>query len=178
MDEPGPDSSDPARGADGAPRTVGWAFVAAQAVLLITLVALPGRDDWSVPGWLQAIGLVLVVGGMALVVVAALGLGPALTPTPVPTEQGALTTAGLYGLVRHPIYSGVLLAVLGVTVRSGSLVTLVVAGATVAFFRIKAGWEEQRLADHYPDYPDYAARTPRFVPRPRRPDRSLDDGTR
>lgn len=147
---------------------VGWAFVAVQAVLLITLVALPGADHWPVPGWLRAIGLVLLVGGVALVAVAALRLGPALTPSPVPNEQGSLATTGLYGHVRHPIYSGVLLAVAGVTIGSGNLATLVVALATVVFFNTKAAWEERRLAEHYPDYATYAERTPRFVPRPGR----------
>lgn len=144
----------------------GWLFVAAQAVLLITLVALPADDAWSTPGWLQAIGLVAVVGGVALVAIAALRLGPALTPTPVPTEAGALTTDGLYRFVRHPIYSGVLAAVIGVTIRSGSIPVLVVAVVTVGFFHLKARWEEERLTERYPDYPAYASVTPRFLPRP------------
>lgn len=146
----------------------GWLFVAAQALLLITLVALPGDDAWPTPGWLQAIGLVAVVGGVALVAVAALRLGPALTPTPVPTNAGQLTTDGLYRLVRHPIYSGVLAAVVGVTIRSGSIPVLVVGVVTVGFFHVKARWEEEQLTERYPDYPAYAATTPRFLPRPDR----------
>lgn len=156
--------SSPGPGADQT-RT-GWLFVALQAVLLITLIALPGADHWTVPGALRVVGLLLVVGGVAVVVVSALRLGPALTPTPVPTEAGTLATTGFYRFVRHPIYAGVLAAVAGVALRSGNLVTLAVAAATVLFFHVKAGWEEQRLVERYPDYPAYAARTPRFVPRP------------
>lgn len=144
----------------------GWLFVAAQAVLLILLVTLPGGDAWATPAWLQLIGLVAVIGGVALVAIAALRLGPALTPTPVPTAGGALTTEGLYRFVRHPIYSGVLAAVVGVTIRSGSLLVLAVGVVTVVFFHVKARWEEARLTERYPDYPAYAATTPRFVPRP------------
>ncbi len=151
----------------------GWLFVAAQAVLLVTLVALPGNDAWPTPTWLRLLGMTAVVGGVALVAVAALRLGPALTPTPVPTEAGSLTTEGLYRFVRHPIYSGVLAAVIGVTVRSGSLIVLVVGLLTIAFFHVKARWEEDRLTEHYPSYPAYAAVTPRFLPRPWR---SLDPG--
>ncbi len=146
----------------------GWLFVAAQAVLLVTLVALPGDDAWPTPIWLRLIGMATVIGGVALVAVAALRLGPALTPTPVPTEAGSLTTGGLYRYVRHPIYSGVLAAVIGVTVRSGSLLVLAVGVVTIAFFHVKARWEEDRLTEHYPDYPAYAAVTPRFLPRPGR----------
>jgi len=99
--------------------------------------------------------------------VAALRLGAALTPTPVPTERGTLITGGLYTFVRHPIYTGVLIIVVGLVIRSGSLLTLLVGVATVWFFNAKAAWEEARLAERYPDYPAYAAVTPRFVPRPR-----------
>jgi protein-S-isoprenylcysteine O-methyltransferase Ste14 len=147
--------------------TTGWLFVTAQAVLLIALIALPGRADWPTPAWVEAVGLVVVVAGIALMAVAGLRLGPSLTPTPVPTKDGALATTGLYGVVRHPIYTGILIAVTGVVVRSGSVVVLAVGIATVAFFHVKARWEEARLAERYPDYPEYAARTPRFVPRPR-----------
>jgi len=144
----------------------GWLFVAAQAFLLVTLVALPGDDAWPTPTWIRLLGMIAVVGGVALVAVAALRLGPALTPTPIPTESGSLTTEGLYRFVRHPIYSGVLAAVVGVTVRSGSLIVLAVGLATIAFFHVKARWEEDRLTEHYPLYPAYAAVTPRFLPRP------------
>jgi protein-S-isoprenylcysteine O-methyltransferase Ste14 len=102
--------------------------------------------------------------GLVVIVVASLGLGTGLTPTPVPSLRGHLETGGLYRFVRHPIYTGVLAIVAGLTVRSGSYVTLAVAVATVFFFNRKAAWEEARLRERYDGYAEYAARTPRFVP--------------
>ena len=147
---------------------VGWLFVAAQFLFIIALIALPWADHWPVPTWLAWTGYALIAAGIAVVAVAALRLGPGLTPTPVPNEQGTLTTTGLYRYTRHPIYSGVLLAVVGLVVRSGNIATLLVGLATIAFFTYKAQWEEQRLLDRYPDYEEYAASTGRFVPRLRR----------
>jgi protein-S-isoprenylcysteine O-methyltransferase Ste14 len=147
-------------------RTTGWIFVAAQGVLLVALVLVPHRDDWPTPTWLQVIAIVLGVGGLAIGIGAGLRLGSALTPTPMPSAAGRLTTDGLYRYVRHPIYSGVLLVVVGLVLRSGSTVGLGVGVALVIFFSVKARWEENRLADRYPDYERYAARTPRFVPAP------------
>ncbi len=144
----------------------GWLFVAAQAILLGALILLPGRDDWPTPGWLTTVGYVLVLTGLAVVAIAAFRLGPALTPTPVPTKNARLTTSGFYRHVRHPIYTGVLTIVAGLTIRSGSLISLAVAAVTVIFFNSKAGWEEARLAERYDGYADYAAVTPRFVPQP------------
>lgn len=143
----------------------GWAFVALQVLLLVMLVLLPGRNDWPTPAAIEAVGLILIVAGAALILVAATHLGRSLTPTPVPVADGQLSTDGLYKFMRHPIYTGVLTIVAGLAIRSGSLITLAIAGVTVVFFNQKATWEERQLADHYPDYADYAARTPRFVPR-------------
>jgi protein-S-isoprenylcysteine O-methyltransferase Ste14 len=151
-------------------RRTGWVFVAVQAVLLIALVASSalGREDWPTPPVVRAVSALCTLGGLVVMVVAALQLGRALTPTPVPNEHGALRTSGLYGMVRHPIYSGLLLVVIGLTLRSASWITAAIAVATIAFFHKKAAWEERRLASRYPDYPTYAARTGRFVPRAQR----------
>ena len=87
-------------------------------------------------------------------------------PTPVPTTRATLRTTGPYRFVRHPIYTGVLLIVVALAARSGTVVGLVIGAVTIAFFHAKAAWEEQRLAERFADYRSYAAVTPRFLPRP------------
>ncbi|MEL7158057.1 MAG: methyltransferase [Actinomycetota bacterium] len=146
-------------------RQIGWLFVVIQFLLLAALVLLPSGDDWSRPGWLQLLSTVVFVAGLAIVAAAALGLGPALTATPVPTAGGHLVTGGLFRFARHPIYTGVLLVVTAVAVRSGSVVTVAVAVVTIAFFWVKSSWEEVQLRRTYPDYDHYAAVTGRFFPR-------------
>lgn len=147
---------------------IGWVWVAGQALLLGALVLLPGNDHWPTPTWLDVVASILFFGGLAIIAMAAFGLGSALTPTPVPNQRGGLTTNGFYRYVRHPIYTGVLLVVAGMTLRSGSVVHLVVAAITFAFFDRKAAWEEQRLVEEFADYPAYAARTAKFFPLPSR----------
>ena len=147
------------------PQRIGWAFVAAQGVLLLVLVLLPVRAGW--PRAVQLLGGGLLVVGLVVVFAASRTLGSALTPTPEPRDD-QMRTDGPYRYVRHPIYSGVLIIVLGLVVRAGSIPSLVVGAVTVAFFHAKARWEERRLAVRYPDYPAYAATTGRFVPRLRR----------
>ena len=149
-------------------RTIGWLLVAAQVVLLVVLVLLPAGTAWPTPGWVRVTGTAIAGLGAAWALVAALRLGDRLTPTPVPRDGGQLRTDGPYAHVRHPIYTGVLLIVVGVTVRSGSAVLLALAVATVAFFHAKARFEEGLLAERFPEYRAYAASTPRFVPLPRR----------
>ena len=147
-------------------RTVGWVLVGVQAGLLATLILLPERHDWPTPPAIEAMGVALVVAGVVGGFVAARRLGSALTPTPEPRSGDRLRTDGLYAHVRHPIYTAVLVVVVGMVVRSGSLATAAVGLVTVVFFQLKARWEEARLRARYADYDAYAARTPRFVPRP------------
>ena len=146
---------------------IAWAFVAAQAALLVALVAAPGADWWPTGGAVTAVAIVVVVGGFVLLGLASLGLGRALTPLPTPTASGDLVTTGLYRFVRHPIYSAVLAVVAGLVLRSGGGWRLVAGVALVVFFSVKARWEERRLVERFPGYAEYARRTPRFVPRPR-----------
>lgn len=148
-------------------RTTGWIFVAVQFGLLLVLAVLAGRpgDAWPTPDPLLGLAALCTLGGLIVIAVAALQLGRSLTATPVPNGRNELSTTGLYGVVRHPIYSGLLLVVVGLALRSASWLTLVVAIATVAFFHVKARWEERRLAERHLGYADYCATVPRFVPR-------------
>ena len=146
-------------------RVTGWLFVLAQILLFVVLVAQPGGESWPVPTWLSLLGYGAMVVGGVVAVIAGLRLGPSLTPTPVPTSHGQLTTTGFYRFSRHPIYSGVLLIVAGLVVRSGNLATLAVGLVGLAFFTVKARWEEDRLRERYPDYDAYAATVGRFLPR-------------
>ena len=155
----------------------GWLFVAAQVVLLVALVLVPTGTAWPMPTWLRVVSVALIVVGLAGALMASVALGRALTATPVPNGRGELRTAGLYRYVRHPIYTGVLAVVVGITLGTRQWTGLALGLVTVVFFALKARWEEARLAEAFPEYADYAAATPRFVPfLPRRPGRRADQG--
>ena len=145
---------------------IGWVWVCGQAILLGAIILLPGNDDWPTPQWVTVLASILFFGGLALIAVASLGLGSALTPTPVPTHSAKLSTRGLYQWVRHPIYTGVLAVVAGMTLRSASVTHLALAVVTGVFFDRKAAWEERQLHDRYADYASYASNTPKFLPIP------------
>ena len=146
-------------------RTTGWLFVAVQAALLGGLIVMPSADHVPTPGWLRTSMTILFWGGVAVAVVAGVLLGRFLTATPVPTAGAELRTSGPYRFVRHPIYTGVVMIVIALAVRSGNALGLALGCVTIGFFHVKATWEEQRLAERFGDYPAYAARTPRFLPR-------------
>ena len=145
--------------------STGWALVGAQFGLLVALVILPAGDLWPRGAITSVLGGVLVATGAAIAVLAGLRLGPNLTPTPLPKEDGELVTAGFYQYVRHPIYTGVLLAAAGVLVFQASIAHIVGFVLVWGVLTLKALGEEKMLAEKYEGYASYASRTGRFLPR-------------
>jgi protein-S-isoprenylcysteine O-methyltransferase Ste14 len=75
-----------------------------------------------------------------------------------------LVTTGPYRKVRHPIYSGIILAMIGTTIAV-SLFWLVAVIVTGAYFIVSATVEERYMAERFPDsYPEYKRSTKMLIP--------------
>jgi len=146
---------------------IGWTLVAIQFALLIALVLLPKRRGLELPPDLfDVLGLLLMIAGLAIVLIAFLSMGSALTPTPVPVDSAALRTHGVYSRVRHPIYVGILVGALGFTIAVGSLWQVLLTVILAGFFAAKASWEDRLLAEkHGVAWYDYADHVGGFLPR-------------
>ncbi len=92
------------------------------------------------------------------------GLRENLTVVPRPIEGGRLIDSGVYGMVRHPIYTGIITAALGWGLATASPAALVSAVLLGAFFDLKARREEAWLLAAYPGYAAYRARVRKLVP--------------
>lgn len=152
----------------GSETRLGWLLVAAQFILLGILVLGPSGGAWTVSDSLRGAGEALRIAGLAAIALGVLRLGRGASVHPAPTAAAVLRTDGLYRFVRHPIYSGVLLLAAGITATNGGLVALGVFVALILVLNTKARFEERLLIERFPDYGNYARRTPRFVPSPRR----------
>ncbi len=124
---------------------------------------LPRATGWF---WL---GFSLVVLGLAFAVAARAWLGGNWSGTVTLKQDHELIRNGPYRWVRHPIYTGLLLAVLGSAIALGEWRALVgLALITVSFLR-KIGIEEQFLTQQFGDaYTRYRAEVPALLPVPRR----------
>ena len=111
------------------------------------------------------LGYALLVAGLSLAFWARATLGRNWSGRVTIKEDHELVTAGPYGWVRHPIYSGALLAVTGSAIAlgwTGGLVTLVLF--TGVFVR-KILLEERMLSGHFGDrYAEYRKRTRALIP--------------
>jgi protein-S-isoprenylcysteine O-methyltransferase Ste14 len=113
---------------------------------------------------LGALGVTLCALGVGLAIWARIYLGRNWGLPMSRKERPELVTTGPYAFIRHPIYSGMILAALGSAVAETIfwLVPLVVAGA---YFIYSARSEERIMAQEFPDqYPAYQKRTKMLVP--------------
>jgi protein-S-isoprenylcysteine O-methyltransferase Ste14 len=132
-------------------------------LFLVRVRALKGHSVTNDP-WLQGIGLAVFLLGLALAIWARVYLG---RNWGMPMSQKAdpeLVTTGPYRRVRHPIYSGIILAMIGTTIAV-SLYWLVAVVVLGAYFLYSAIVEERRMARLFPDsYPEYKRSTKMLIP--------------
>ncbi len=83
---------------------------------------------------------------------------------PHPRDDARLVDSGVYALVRHPIYGGLILTAFGWALVLASPLTLLLAVVLAVFFGLKSRREEAWLTERYERYAEYMARTKRFVP--------------
>ena len=112
----------------------------------------------------MATGAVLIAMGGLLAARGVLDLRENLTPYPRPLPGAQLVESGAYGLVRHPIYGGLILVALGWGLATASLLALGGALVLLVFFDLKSRREEVWLSDQFSEYPAYRARTRRLLP--------------
>ena len=118
----------------------------------------------SVESFFGVLGLLITVAGVLLVVLGVLSLGRSFTPMPRPRARTRLRRGGIFGLVRHPVYGGVILIGLGWSLAAAPL-GLVPTALLALLFDLKARREEAWLIERFPEYAAYRAHTPRrFVP--------------
>ena len=139
------------------------AVIAVVVILLIRVGAFRGHGLNTDP-WRAGIGLVLFVLGLGFAIWARIQLGRNWGTPMTQKVEPELVTSGPYQLVRHPIYSGLLVAAVGTAVALSWvwLVAVVLAGV---YFVYSATVEERYLTEQFPDaYPVYKRSTKMLVP--------------
>ena len=123
------------------------------------------RSGWSVSITLAWAMFALVVIGMAFTWWARLHLGTLWSSTVTRKEDHRIVDTGPYALVRHPIYTGLLLSGFATAIARGTVESMLGAVIVLAGFWIKARLEERFLSqDLGPDYAAYRTRVKMLVP--------------
>lgn len=140
--------------------------LAAVVMILASYWPLPEAVLWTATreiGWAMAF---LVVLGLGFTWAARLHLGPLWSSTSAPTEDHRIVDTGPYGIVRHPVYAGLLLAAAATAIDGGRLEALAGALVLVAAISLRAKLEERFLRRDLGDeaYASYRRRVPMLIP--------------
>lgn len=135
------------------------AFLVAGQLALIALIGIVAvwtgdvEGPWSIG---RVLGAVLALAGTVLALDSARRIGPAMTASPLPRPNAVLVDSGAFGVVRHPIYLGVTLLMLGGSLAVGSIPASVLSLLLVPYFNQKAKFEEKHLKIAVPGYTAYS----------------------
>ena len=141
-------------------------------VLLLALVAaegalpapfrrpvLPGTSE------VRALSVALCASGIAFAIWARFTIGRNWSATPTLKRDHELERSGPYRLVRHPIYTGILLAGEGTLASCGSYRDLLTMAYILVAVRLKIGIEERLMLRQFPqDYPAYQRTAKALIP--------------
>ncbi|MGH2842155.1 MAG: methyltransferase family protein [Solirubrobacteraceae bacterium] len=135
------------------------------AVCVIVIVRLANGHSGVVHSpVLGVIGAALLLSGLMLAVWARVHLAANWGMPMTQRAEPELITSGPYRLVRHPIYAGLLIGVLG-TALATDLIGLAIALVAAVYFRYAASVEERNLIATFPEqYPRYRGHTKMLVP--------------
>ncbi|WP_134429861.1 methyltransferase family protein [Mycobacterium ulcerans] len=122
---------------------------------MVALSALDHRFGWSsVPTAVCLIGDLLIATGLGIAMLVVIQNGYAAATITVESDQKVVST-GLYSLVRHPMYVGNVILMLGIPLALGSYWGLVIVPPSVLVLAFRILDEESALVDQLDGYRDY-----------------------
>jgi protein-S-isoprenylcysteine O-methyltransferase Ste14 len=115
--------------------------------------------------WVRVLGLAILVASTVFILWARLSIGFMWTAMPRLQGDHQLHTHGPYAVTRHPIYTGGLGMLLGITLLGGIGQLVVLFPACLIVLEVKIRMEEHLLVAAFPDeYPRYRHQVPQLVP--------------
>jgi protein-S-isoprenylcysteine O-methyltransferase Ste14 len=119
---------------------------------------------WSYTLTIGIFADIVTLIGLIIILWARTVLGGNWSSSTVLKENHELIQNGPYRYVRHPIYSGLLLMVLGVAIFYGRAIIFVALAISFITSCLRAREEEKLLTRHFPEYSNYKARVKAFIP--------------
>ena len=144
-------------------------------IILRNLLGIPSWFTGFVLAWLapspflfdsnvtfKLMGVFLIIIGSIPFILGHIELG---WRTHMPSVKDTLVRHGLYAYVRHPIYAGGFLIIIGIGLFKPTLVFVIACVLGVIWLDVQARLEEIDLVQRMPDYREYMKQVPRFIPR-------------
>jgi protein-S-isoprenylcysteine O-methyltransferase Ste14 len=146
----------------GFPIVIGWYFLSTNRAIF------PWAQSRVLPRTtvLESIAVALTAAGIALAMWARFYLGQNWSSAVSIKVDHTLIRSGPYRFVRHPIYSGLLVAITGTALARGRPIGVITIAMFWLAFRIKMQLEEEFMRKTFgPEYDQYASSTGALVPK-------------
>jgi protein-S-isoprenylcysteine O-methyltransferase Ste14 len=115
--------------------------------------------------WIRVLGLAVLAASTVFTLWARFSLGTSWSIAPKVQGDRQLRTRGPYAVTRHPIYTGLLGMLLGITLLNGIGQSVVLFPAALIVFEVKIRMEERLMVAAFPaEYPRYRRQVPQLVP--------------
>lgn len=132
--------------------------------LFILLIAYPaGVGESNL--WLKIIGYTIFALGAVVITRGTIAIRPSLTALPEPKEGAPLITSGIYRYIRHPMYAGLILMGLGLTLARDSSITGIETILLYFLLTAKYRYEDYLLRQRWPAAKNYQARVGALIPK-------------
>ncbi len=144
----------------------------AKLILSFLVVYLPlviggwfAKELYLSNNWVSIIGVILCALGIGFAMWARNILGRNWSGKVIIQKEHSLITEGPYGLVRHPQYTGLLLALIGTALVLGQIFSFIYVVFLIIGITAKSKKEEKILTHEFPsEYPEYKKRTKMLIP--------------
>ena len=133
--------------------------------MILTPTRQPKSERFGPTGnLLPVLGALVIAAGLGLAVWARAPLGRNWSGIITVKEGHTLVRTGPYQVVRHPIYTGLLVAVIGTAAAIGEWRGVLAVICVLIGFLRKIRVEEERMAENFPEYAEYRRQTAVLVP--------------
>ena len=158
--------------ASGRVDSIGWWGGTAIVVSFSTLFIVPTLETaglierTTAPPWQVGAGVVVMAAGIVVTSAAQVGMGTSWRVGVRSGERTALITHGIFGIVRNPIFCGVIASAIGaaVLVPRPAMFAAVLGAILGVELQVRLVEEPHLREIHGADYAEYTARVGRFVP--------------
>ncbi|MEQ8473402.1 MAG: isoprenylcysteine carboxylmethyltransferase family protein [Marinoscillum sp.] len=134
--------------------------------IFLILATTPSHTLFDPPGYLRYIGMIFASWGVILMVVSFRYLSGLQFMGIKKPKTGELVTKGLHAFVRHPLYSGNILMLVGLILNHPTDMLLLSTFIIFAYFPIGIYFEEKKLVEEFGEaYVEYSREVPAIFPK-------------
>ncbi|MAT89215.1 MAG: protein-S-isoprenylcysteine methyltransferase [Flavobacteriaceae bacterium] len=141
-------------------------FLIAQFFLFaFYFIDIPLGLAFELPDWIEIVFLLALILGFVVIIFGIINMNDSLSPFPKPKNNGSLISNGIYHYVRHPIYIGIVIAMISFGCYIQSVFKISISLVLLGVFYLKSELEEKYLLHKFEEYTRYKEDTGRFFPK-------------